>query len=427
MKRILCLLLIPALLLGLAACKKQDAPTVDFVQPFDFYYRKAEQDFDSASGPLGAETRDLGENGMSDEALIALYLAGPQSEGLVSPFPQGTRLLGIQAGATILRVQLSEEYAQLQGVDASIADACLAKTLLALGSFRRIRISAVNSIGAERRSVVLEEDDILLSDFQTDADKLDLTLYFADTEGRYLLSEKRTVRNRLPSDLPKYVTEQLIKGPQTTGLASVIPVGTQLLDINVENGICAVDFSAEFLYNREALGLPEHLTLLALANTLTELEGIDQVQFYVEGRQDRSFGAFPLNRDFTAETRVVGPSHPELHELDCTLVLPVAGTDELYRLPLRVRGGSNASAEQSLLDALFSFAPLNGLDNPWYEQALPQAVRLEGGVCTADFAANPIADESGVTRAFALRSLYETLRSLDDVDTVQITVNDSPA
>ena len=426
MKRTLCLLLSLLLLLSLCACTEPEVPDLDLFQPFDFYYRTAEVDFDSGSGPIRAETRDLGENGMSDEALIALYLGGPEDETLVSPFPAQTRLKSIQSGATLLRVVLSEEYAQLQGVDASIADACLAKTLLALGSFRRIRISSVDEKGAELRSVVLEEDDILLSDMQTDAGKLELRLYFADAEGRYLLSEKRTVRNLPMSELPKYVTEQLIKGPQTTGLHPVIPVGTLLLDINVENGVCAVDLSAEFLNNRSVLQLPEHLSLFALANTLTELDGIDTVQFYVEGRQDRSFGAFPLNRDYSAETRVVGPSHPELHELDCKLLLPIADTAELYELPLRVRSGSNAAAAESLLAALFAFAPQNGLDNPWYDQPLPQQVLLEDGVCTVDFAANPNPGDSGVIRAIALRSLHETLLGLDEVEAVRITVNGNP-
>lgn len=422
MKKALTLILLTTLLLSLCACAHEQSPQ-ELVQPFDFYYRTAQTDFTSLTGPIGVETRDLGETALTDEALITLYLQGPESEELLSPFPPNVRLVDVRTGSALISVKLSAEYANLQGVDASIADACITRTLLGLGSVRRVRIASVDESGAELRSVTLDNSDILLADHQTDTGNLDCTLYFADAEGRYLLAEKRSIAALPAADLPKYLTEQLLRGPQTAGLYPTIPLGTVLLDVNVENGICAVDLSAEFTKNCDALGLPPHLTLLSITNTLTELDGVDSVQFYVEGKQDVSYGSISLAQEFTAEMRVVGPSHPDWNEQDCVLYLPASGTLQFYPLPLRVRSGSNESAEQTLLRALFSYAPQNGLENPWFDQPTPQTVTLEGGVCTLDFAEDTIPGETAAARALALRILYVTLSADESVDQVLITVN----
>lgn len=427
MKTHLLCLLLAALLLMLCGCGGETSPEEDYIQPFTFYYRSVDPDYSSADGPIGTEVRDLGPEALTDEALINLYLQGPLSAELRSPFPPNVRLLSVSGSTMLLRLQLSSEYAQLQGVDASIADACIAKTLLGLENVRRVRIVSVDDAGNELRGVTLSENDILLSDAQTDTDKLDLTLYFADADGRYLLTEKRTVAARPASELPQLAVELLLEGPQTTGLYPTMPVGTVLLDLNVENGVCALDFSAEFLQNRAALGLPPHLTLLSIANTLAELDGVDQIQLFIEGRQELSLGPFPLTQTYNAEARAVGPSHPDLNEQDCTLYLPVGSSAELYALPLRVRRGSNVSAAETLLRLLFAYAPQNGLDNPWYEQPMPDRISLENGVCTVELAEDGVPGDSDAARALALRILSETLQAQEDVESVQILVGERPA
>ena len=423
MKRRLLWLLLVGLTLLCSACGTPNGETPPMQQPYDFYYRAASVDYDAENGPLAVETRDLGDSALGLSALFELYLQGPQSGAYLTPFPRGLRLREAAQNATTLTLRLSEEYAALRGIDASLADACIVKTALGLPNVRHVRILSEAEDGEVLRSVLLDGSDILLTDRQTDTDTMELTFYFADAEQRYLLTEKQTVPSLPAEQLPQYLVEQLIAGPRTAGLYPTIPKGTVLLDVNVENGVCAVDLSADFLQARGGDALAPHLTLLSLANTLTELSWIDQVQLYVEGSQEAVFAVFPLSVTWQSESRAVGPVHPELREFDGTLYLPVGNDGLLYPLTLRVRNASSEPQAEALLRTLLSFAPQNGFSNPLYGTETPQ-LQLSQGRCTLTFAAGAFDALSSEARECALRMLVCSLCALGDVYRVSVLCGD---
>lgn len=120
-----------------------------------------------------------------------------------------------------------------------------------------------------------------------------LILYFKmSTEiEEYLAPEERTVTT---SDAARSAMEELIKGPGPDfGLAPVLPNTVRVLDIGVEDGLCTVNVSREIITDSSQLGYGargEVLALAAIADTLTEIEGIDRVKLLVEGAQSGMAG-----------------------------------------------------------------------------------------------------------------------------------------
>jgi len=120
-----------------------------------------------------------------------------------------------------------------------------------------------------------------------------LILYFKmSTEiEEYLAPEERTVTT---SDAARSAMEELIKGPgPDSGLAPVLPNTVRVLDIGVEDGLCTVNVSGEIITDSSQLGYGargEVLALAAIADTLTEIEGIDRVKLLVEGTQSGMVG-----------------------------------------------------------------------------------------------------------------------------------------
>ncbi len=118
---------------------------------------------------------------------------------------------------------------------------------------------------------------------------LALRLYFAESDGdsEWLRAEERTVGEA--SDPCRAALEELIAGPAPgSGLSAVLPPTVRVLGVEVADGVCTANVSAEILSDAAAVGAGasgEELALAAIANTLTELGGVERVRLLVEGVQ----------------------------------------------------------------------------------------------------------------------------------------------
>jgi spore germination protein GerM len=85
--------------------------------------------------------------------------------------------------------------------------------------------------------------------------------------------------------MARATVETLLEGPNSSGMVSVIPEGTQLLDINVkqEQKKCIVDFSHEL---GRAIGnsAASSKALESIAKTLCQFDSIEEVEFRMEGQ-----------------------------------------------------------------------------------------------------------------------------------------------
>ncbi|PKM82956.1 MAG: hypothetical protein CVU89_02135 [Firmicutes bacterium HGW-Firmicutes-14] len=118
---------------------------------------------------------------------------------------------------------------------------------------------------------------------ETQGEKVTLALCFADQNGDYLTIEQREIA--LVPGLARAAVNELIRGPEGKGLSTTIPEGTRLLDINIDNGLCTVDFSSEFRENHWGGSSGEILTVYSVVNTLTQFATVEKVEILVEGQR----------------------------------------------------------------------------------------------------------------------------------------------
>ncbi|MDY6795171.1 MAG: GerMN domain-containing protein [Actinomycetota bacterium] len=161
----------------------------------------------------------------------------------------------------------------------------------------------------------MEEDNA--EDGRDAEEEVSLTLYFRlYIEGEeYLAPEERTVYT---ADAPLAAMEELIKGPgEGSELMPVLPGTTQVLDVSVEDGVCTVDVSKEIITDSSEVGFGargEVLALATIADTLTGLEGIEEVRLLVEGKQSGEVDGRHIE-DFWGHTGL-----PETLERDESLI-----------------------------------------------------------------------------------------------------------
>ena len=414
------------MLLLFAGCTAREIDAPAPVQPFRFYYQAVETDYSSPEGLIAPEVRDLGAASLTDLELFRLYLMGPEREGLVSPFPKDTEMLSVRRSGSVLYLRLSQAYSAQSGVYQSISDACLAKTGLELEGIRQVRIRVVGLTGQVLREITLSEDSILLYDDGHSSESTTLTLYFSDAKGAYLISERRSLPFTEQELLPKQVLQLLMAGPQSEGLEPLIPAGSTLLDINVDEGLCSVDFNADFYNNRPPGQRAEQLTILSIVNSLCELSGVNQVQFYLEGAPMERYSHLNLSAPYRMDSSVVGPIREELNEFEGILYLPGQDDEALHRFPVRVRPKGTLSQAEAVLLTLFRWPTQNGLRNPLEDCAEPVAVSVDRDLCTVELQPFCLPADPA-ERELALRCITAALTSVEPISRVTVLEGGNPA
>lgn len=184
-------------------------------------------------------------------------------------------------------------------------------------------------------------------------------LYYRDEMGLIV-----PVMKRIPWEegIAKAAVNLLVDSPATredisaVGLLPVLPAGTQVIGMSINEGLAKIDFNKNILsYNTE---IDEKTIVQSLVYTLTEFEAIDQVQLLVDGEEMNklSFGTKikdPLRRQNINLTL-------ELGEEEVPVVVYYKGTtngEDSFYIPV-TKGVSAIKADiKSVLTALIEGAP----------------------------------------------------------------------
>jgi len=122
----------------------------------------------------------------------------------------------------------------------------------------------------------------------TPAETRTIALYFADSTGKYLVKEQRSLPHTV--SVARETVTQWLKGPAVAGtnLQALVPTTTMLLDIAIKESVLIVDLSKEFLQPNSKV-TPE-VALYGLVNTLTQFSTVNQVQIRIEGKPLLKYG-----------------------------------------------------------------------------------------------------------------------------------------
>jgi len=139
---------------------------------------------------------------------------------------------------------------------------------------------------------------------QIKEEKQSFIIYRAAADGtEVLLPEHITITANGKSKMENAIIALISTKPQNAKYADVVPIGTKLLGLKVENGLATVNFSKDIAQRGQ--GSYEELMLTyAIVNTLTEFPEIKKVQILVEGKKVASFNGHmdledPLTRNST--------------------------------------------------------------------------------------------------------------------------------
>ena len=420
MKRMLALLLIAAMMLALGACVSKQETRVN---PISFFYKNREVSFDSEYGVVYPLAVDLDDRNIAIAELISRYLEGPDEDFLECPFPPGTVLYECTWIDGLLTIILSNEFASLSTLDLTIAMGCLTMTMTQIEGVDAVIVDTVDKNLSFRKEPMTPEDFVFLVQ-GNDASETTVHLYFSDYSNRYLLLDSRTVHLQDAESLPMVILNELLQGPSGSNLFSVLPAGTKVLDVQINDGVCMVDFSSHFFDDRPKSALKEHLVVYSVVNTLTELENVDAVQFLVEGQRMGQYVNLDLSQPIYRDETAVGPIRSSLNEFDATIYLYSEGSELLVGVPMRLRSSASQTVAEAALLGLIEANDRAGLTNPIPAGTTVNSVVITESLCSVDFSKEFLnASRNRIAEQNAVRAVVATMCRLSGVRRVQITID----
>ncbi len=252
-----------------------------------------------------AEEREvLIKNNEVMKAAMEALIGGPESGSLRNPMPEGTKLLGIDREDNVAVVEFSKEYSNTEDIAELVQWVSVVNTLTEIDGVEKVRIlvegeDLVGPSGQPYGELSRVEFDESLISQSVKGQKV--TLYFSDSEAEFVVPESREVEVVSGKSTEEVIINELIKGPQTGGLSSVIPEGTRLISVETKDGVCTLNLSKEFIGNNYIGSAGETMIIYSIVNSLTELQDVRRVQFLIEGKKREVYlhMAFdtPIERD----------------------------------------------------------------------------------------------------------------------------------
>jgi spore germination protein GerM len=139
-------------------------------------------------------------------------------------------------------------------------------------------------------------------------EKKEVTLYFSDQEGEYLVGEKRKILKR--KDVEEEAEEtiiELIRGPRGK-LIRTLPPQTKLLAVKIdEKGVARVNFDKTLSKDHPGGSSAEIMSIYSIVNSLTlNFLQIKRVQILIEGKTGESIaGHLILDQPISSKTNLI--------------------------------------------------------------------------------------------------------------------------
>ena len=147
------------------------------------------------------------------------------------------------------------------------------------------------------------ESEENIEDVISSIESNNLLVYFPRLPDIKFISEEIKLENNISKeDKIRLIINKLIEGSNKENLIDVMPNGSKLNNIYINGNIAYVDFSKEFVENHPGGSLGEYNTIYSIVNSITEIDGIEQVNFLIEGKKQKAYKGhtqfdMPISRD----------------------------------------------------------------------------------------------------------------------------------
>lgn len=256
--------------------------------------------------------------------------------------------------------------------------------------------------------------------------KLDLNdesvveIYYMDTKTSAIKSEAYQL---ISTDKEEQISELLYmlkKGPENLVYKSVLPEKVTVKEYYF-NDDKSLTINFDEAYN-ELTGAPEVLCRAAIVKTLSQIQGVEYIQFNVNGQllQD-SYGNFVgnmTNEDFITNTEAGTKKKVKLYFAN-------EDGDALVEHDTEINYSGTGSIEELVIKQLINGSTKLGMKDTIPEGTILLNVWKQEGICYVDFNEKFLDKLPNINEDVAIYSVVNTLVELSGISKVQFLINNT--
>lgn len=155
-----------------------------------------------------------------------------------------------------------------------LAKAAVVETIFQIDAINSVTIYVYDESGGVLTDNLYMRDSFYFYDHNEELNDMEVTVYCPDTAGTKLVAEKKEIYKQANVSIEESVIELLIEN-------GVLPKGTVINSLTINNDICYVDFNEKF--TGETKGVKSETVIYSVVNSVTSLHNINKVQITIQG------------------------------------------------------------------------------------------------------------------------------------------------
>lgn len=253
-------------------------------------------------------------------------------------------------------------------------------------------------------------------------------VYYMDSSESKIVCETFQPENEATEQLIWECIQALKKEPQNITYKSVLPAPIDIVDFTLqEKGQLTLNFNEAY---STLNGISEILSRAAIVKTISQVEGVNYIEFYVNGQPlmlsaDKSVG-FMTPEDFIDNT---GEETNFYQNATVTLFFATSEGKTLQEVRVNIVYDGTISMEQLIVQQLIAGpSSISGVNTDRVLATVPPNTKLikisvKDGICYLDLSNEFIEKIPDISNEVAIYSIVNSLVELANIDKVQFSIN----
>ncbi len=250
-------------------------------------------------------------------------------------------------------------------------------------------------------------------------DESQYKIYYLDATQTSIVSDDYKPKSEEVKELIEELMDALSINPQSSSMKKAKPDAVVMQGYRLaENGRLTLDFSSEY---NDLSGIMEVLCRATIVKTLTQIEGVDYIEFTVSGQPLMDSKGKPIG--LMENSNFINNTHAE----NVFVTVYFSNEDGTALLPsnLRITYDGNISIVELIVNRLILGPVEESMTGTIPDKAILNSITTKEGICYIDFNEEFLNYNPNIMPEVVIYSVVNSLVELSYVNKVQFTINGS--